>query len=473
MARSTGEIAVAEPTPPEDLEDLALSDDYALNPEFVEMVVDAADRGDDARLRELMDALHSADIADLMRFLSASYREELVALLTPDELSEVLSELDGALREEILAHVAPAALALAIGEMDSDDAADVVDDLDAGVRGQVMAALSDVDRASIETSLSYGEETAGRLMQREVLAAPQFWTVSQALDHVREAGQDLPDLFFDIYVVDPMNKPVGGAPISRLLKSRLSAKLSEIMESVTEIPVDMDQEEVAYIFDKYHLISAPVVERGGRLVGQITVDDIVGVIQEESQEDMLHLAGVYDLDREQTVFGIARSRFWWLLVNLGTAILASSVIGVFQGSIAKLAALAVLNPIAASMGGNAGTQTLTVAVRALATKELNAANLLITVWRETAAGLINGVAMALVMGGVTFLWFHDPLMALVAGLAMIINLFAAAVAGILLPLGVDRLGFDPAAATVVFLTTVTDCVGYFSFLGLATVLILR
>ena len=473
MVRSTSETLVAEPTPPEDLEDLALSDDYALNPEFVEMVVDAADRGDEARLRELLDALHSADIADLMNFLAASYREEIVALLTPDELSEVLSELDGALREEVLAQVAPAALAAAIGEMDSDDAADVVDDLDAGVRGQVMAALSDVDRASIETSLSYGEETAGRLMQREVLCAPQFWTVGQALEHVREAGGDLPDLFFDIYIVDPMNKPIGGAPVSRLLKSRLDAPLSQIMEPVTEIPVDMDQEEVAYIFDKYHLISAPVVERGGRLVGQITVDDIVGVIQDESQEDMLHLAGVYDLERNNTVFGITRSRFWWLLVNLATAILASSVIGLFQGSIAKLAALAVLNPIAASMGGNAGTQTLTVAVRALATKELTAANLMVTIWRETAAGLLNGVAMALVMGLVTLAWFHDPLMALVAGLAMIINLFAAAVAGILLPLGVDRLGFDPAAATVVFLTTVTDCVGYFSFLGLATILILR
>jgi magnesium transporter len=473
MARSTGDSATLDLAPPEDLEDLALRDDYALNPEFVEMVVDAADRHDTRRLRELMDALHSADIADLMGFLSASYRQELVGLLTPEELSEVLSELDGALREEVIAQVTPAALAQAIGEMDSDDAADVVDDLEAGVRGQVMAALSDVDRASIETSLSYEEETAGRLMQREVLAAPQFWTVGQALEHVRHAAGDLPDLFFDIYIVDPMNKPVGGAPISRLLKSRLNAPLSEIMEAVTEIPVDMDQEEVAYIFDKYHLISAPVVEPGGRLVGQITVDDIVGVIAEESQEDMLALAGVYDVERGDTVFGIARSRFWWLLVNLGTALLASSVIGIFQGSIAKLAALAVLNPIAASMGGNAGTQTLTVAVRALATKELNAANLLITVWRETAAGLLNGVAMAFVMGAVTFAWFHDPLMALVAGLAMIINLFAAAVAGILLPLAVDRFGFDPAAATVVFLTTVTDCVGYFSFLGLATVIILH
>ncbi len=473
MARSTSDLTVAEMTPPEDLEDLALSDDYALNPAFVEMVVDAADRGDRARLRELMDALHCADIADLLAFLSADYREELVELLSPDELSEVLSELDGSLREEVMALVAPDVLAKAIGEMDSDDAADVVDDLDAGLRGQVMAALSDADRASIETSLSYEEESAGRLMQREVLAAPQFWTVGQALEHVRQSAADLPDLFFDIYIVDPMNKPVGGAAVSRLMKSRLDALLSEIMEPVTEIPVEMDQEEVAYIFDKYHLISAPVVDSAGRLVGQITVDDIVGVIQEESQEDMLALAGVYDLERNHTILGITRSRFWWLLVNLGTAILASSVIGLFQGSIAKLAALAVLNPIAASMGGNAGTQTLTVAVRALATKELNAANLMITIWRETAAGILGGLAFALIMGLVTFLWFHDPTMALVAGLAMVINLFAAALAGILLPLAMEKMGFDPAHSTIVFLTTVTDCVGYFSFLGLATVLILH
>jgi magnesium transporter len=259
--------------------------------------------------------------------------------------------------------------------MESDDAADVVDDLEDDRRGVVLAAMSAADRISIESALSYTDETAGRLMQREVLAAPQFWTVGQTIRHVQMGGDDLPELFFDVYVVDPSNKPLGAAPLSLLLRSSPDALLSNIMEPVTEIPVDMDQEEVAYIFDKYHLISAPVVEAGGRLVGQITVDDIVGVIQEESEEDMLALAGVSDRGRSDTVMGVTRSRFWWLLINLGTAILASSVIGVFQDSIAKLAALAVINPIAASMGGNAGTQTLTVAVRALATKELNAANL--------------------------------------------------------------------------------------------------
>jgi len=437
------------------------------------MVVDAADQGDTARLRELIAALHPADIADLMGFLSADYREALIPLIAPEDLADVLAELDGALREEVLELVSPAVLAQAIGELESDDAADVVDDLDAGKRGQVLAAMSDADRAGIESSLSYEDETAGRLMQREVFAAPQFWTVGQAIDHIRAAGEEAPELFFDVYVVDPANKPVGAAAVGMLLRSGRDALLSQIMEPVTEIPVDLDQEEVAYIFDKYHLISAPVVDAGGRLVGQITVDDIVHVIQEESAEDMLALAGVSDAGRGASMFGIARSRFWWLLINLGTAILASSVIAIFQGSIGKLVALAVLNPIAASMGGNAGTQTLTVAVRALATKELNAANVWPTIWREIAVGVLNGLAFALVMFVVTLLWFHDPMMAMVTAMAMIVSLFAAAVAGILLPLGLDALGFDPAASSVVFLTTVTDCVGFFSFLGLATLILLR
>jgi len=473
MTRDDGGQAAVTLDPAEDLEDLALRDDYALNPAFVEMVVDAADQGDTARLRELIDALHPADIADLMGFLSADYREALIPLIAPEDLADVLAELDGALREEVLELVSPAVLAQAIGELESDDAADVVDDLDAGKRGQVLAAMSDADRAGIESSLSYEDETAGRLMQREVFAAPQFWTVGQAIDHIRAAGDEAPELFFDVYVVDPANKPVGAAAVGMLLRSGREALLSQIMEPVTEIPVDLDQEEVAYIFDKYHLISAPVVDAGGRLVGQITVDDIVHVIQEESAEDMLALAGVSDAGRGASMFGIARSRFWWLLINLATAILASSVIAIFQGSIGKLVALAVLNPIAASMGGNAGTQTLTVAVRALATKELNAANVWPTIWREIAVGVLNGLAFALVMFLVTLVWFHDPMMAMVTAMAMIVSLFAAAVAGILLPLGLDALGFDPAASSVVFLTTVTDCVGFFSFLGLATLILLH
>ena len=458
--------------PAEDLEDLALQDDYGLNPQYVERVIDAADRGDEEHLRELLEALHPADVADLMGFLSPGYREALIPLLSSTHLAAILPELDDNIREEMLESVATDTLASALGDLDSDDAADVVDDLEDDKRDAVLAAMSDADRTAIETSLGYKDETAGRLMQREVIAAPQFWTVGQTLDHVR-AATDLPDLFFDVYVVDPSFRPVGAAPLSRLVTARSDLPMAQIMEPVIEVPVDMDQEEVAYAFEKYRLISAPVVDAGGRLVGQITVDDIVGVIREENQEDILALAGVSDAGRDASIVEITKSRFWWLLVNLGTAVLAASVIALFQGQIEKLVALAVLNPIAASMGGNAGTQTVTVAVRALATKELSAANMLRTIWRETAVGLLNGCAFALIMGAIAGVWFHDLPLGVVVGLAMVINLFAAAVAGILIPLGLEKLGYDPAVSSVVFLTTVTDCVGYFSFLGLAAVFLLH
>jgi magnesium transporter len=454
----------------EDLEDLALEDDYGLNPEYVERVIDAADRGDEEHLRELVEALHPADVADLMGFLPPAYRESLVPLLDSSALAEILPELEDNIREDVLEAVPTDTLASALGDLDSDDAADVVDDLEEDKRDAVLAAMSDADRTAIEASLGYEDETAGRLMQREVIAAPQFWTVGQTLEHLRGA-QDLPELFFDVYVVDPAFRPIGAAPVSRLVTARPEQAMAQIMDPITEVPVDMDQEEVAYAFEKYRLISAPVVDKGGRLVGQITVDDIVGVIREESEEDTLALAGVSDVGRDASIFEITKSRFWWLLVNLGTAIVAASVIDLFTGQIEKLVALAVLNPIAASMGGNAGTQTVTVAVRALATKELSAANVLRTIWRETAVGLLNGAAFGLIMGGVAGLWFHDMPLAVVVALAMIINLFAAAVAGILIPLVLEKLGHDPAVSSVVFLTTVTDCVGSFSFLGLATILL--
>jgi magnesium transporter len=309
-------------------------------------------------------------------------------------------------------------------------------------------------------------------MQREVVAAPQFWTVGQAIDHFRREEDDLPELFFDIYVVDPTYKPVGAVPVSHLLRARREIPLVQIMEPVTEIPVDMDQEEVAYIFDKYHLISAPVVEPGGRLVGQVTVDDIVGVIQEEREEDILALAGVSDAGRDADVFGIVRSRLPWLLINTLTAALAASVIRGFEGEIVKLAILAVLMPIVASLGGNAGTQTLAVAVRALASRELSAVNAMRTVTREMTVGALNGAALALLTGGVLYLFFRDPRLSLAFGLALLINLFVASLAGALVPLALDRAGRDPAVSSSVFVTFVTDFTGFFAFLGLAALILL-
>jgi len=487
MTRDTAEltdevlddIALAQALPksetPEELEDLALGDDYALNPEYVEMVVDAADSGDTKRLRELVGALEPADVADLMAFLTADYREEVIPLLDPEALGEIISEMDENLREEVLEATPSVTLARALEELDTDDAADVIDDLDDTKRFQVLAAMGEIDRAAIETTLSYEDETAGRLMQREFLAAPEFWTVGQTIDFVRESGDSLPELFFDVYVVDPTFKPVGAIPISILLRSRRETPLAELMEAVTEIPVAMDQEEVAYIFDKYHLISAPVIEAGGRLVGQITVDDIVEVIRDEAQEDILALAGVSDAGRDASVVEIVKSRLPWLMLNLATATVAVSGVAIFQAEIAQLVALAILMPIVSSLGGNAGTQTLAVAVRALASKELTTANARRIVLRELLVGLVNGLCLALVMGVATYLFFgeadHHGKLAIIVGSALIANIFTAALGGILMPLALEKMGRDPAVSSSIFVTFLTDFTGFFAVLLIASLLL--
>lgn len=462
--------ATLDPDVNEDHE--ALDEDYVLTAAFVEKVVDAADDGDGMRLRSLLEDLHPADVADLMGFLTAEHRGVVVLWLPPELLAETLPELDDGIREEVLERVAPGTLAEALQELDSDDAAAVVEDLEDDQREKVLAAMPATDRAAIENSLGYAEDTAGRLMQREVMAAPLFWSVGDTIDHVRAQGEDLPELFFDIYVVDPHNKPVGGIPISGLLRAARTVKLSDLMEPVNAIAADTDQEEVAYIFEKYHLISAPVVDASGRLVGQITVDDIVNIIQEENREDILRLAGVSDESRGAGVFGVVRSRIPWLVVNLGTALFASSVIGAFTKEIEALVQLAILMPVVASIGGNSGTQALTVAVRALASRELNSANAMRILGREVLVGLFNGAAIALLLGAVSLLWFRIPLLSLTIGLAVMINLVAASLAGTLIPLVLDRLDRDPAVASPVFVTWITDTVGFLSFLGLAGVILL-
>jgi magnesium transporter len=309
-------------------------------------------------------------------------------------------------------------------------------------------------------------------MQREVVAAPQFWTVGQTIDHLRRESDELPELFFDVYVVDPAYKPVGAAPVSHLLRTRREVPLAQIMEPVTEIPVDMDQEEVAYIFNKYHLISAPVVEPGGRLVGQITVDDIVGVIQEETEEDILALAGVSDAGRDAGTFGIVRSRLPWLVINLATEALAATVVGAYQAEIAKFTALAVILPIVSSLGGNAGTQALTVAVRALASRELNAANAFRVILREIGVGLLNGAAMGLLLGAGCWLMWHDPRLTIAVSLSVVANFFVAALGGILAPIVLERMGRDPAVSSSVVVTFMTDFFGFLALLGIAAVILL-
>ena len=464
--------AALDPDVNEDHE--ALDEDYVLTASFVEKVVDAADDGDGMRLRSLLEDLHPADVADLMGFLTAEHRAVVVLWLPPELLAETLPELDDGIREEVLERVPNATLAEALQELDSDDAAAVVEDLEDEQREKVLAAMPATDRAAIESSLGYAEDTAGRLMQREVMAAPLFWTVGDTIDHVRAQGEDLPELFFDIYIVDPHNKPVGGIPISGLLRAARTVKLSDLMEPVNEIAADTDQEEVAYVFEKYHLISAPVVDAAGRLVGQITVDDIVNIIQEENREDILRLAGVQDEDRGSSVTEIVRGRVPWLAINLFTAVIGASVIGWFEGTIQQIVALAILMPIVSAIGGNAGTQALTVTVRALATRELNSSNAPRTFMRELVVGMANGLILAPISGVATALWFRDEnwKIGLVIGTAMVLNLIVAATIGVLTPLTLSKLKFDPAVSSAVFVTATTDFFGFLIFLGLATLVLL-
>ena len=466
--------APLSPAPDDEIEHVALDEDYVLTPGFVEKVVDAADDGDGLKLRSLLEDLHPADVADLMGFLTAEHRAVVTVWLPPDLLADTLPELDDGIREEVLERVPHLTLAEALQELDSDDAAAVVEDLEEDQRERVLAAMPEVDRAAIESSLGYAEDSAGRLMQREVMAAPQFWNVGDTIDHIRRQGEDLPELFFDIYVVDPLNKPVGGVAVSRLLRAPRPTPLTEIMDPVNEIAVDQDQEEVAYIFEKYHLISAPVTDAAGRLVGQITVDDIVNVLQEENREDILRLAGVSDEDRGSSVPEIVRGRVPWLAINLATAVLGASVIGWFENTIEAVIALAVLMPIVSAIGGNAGTQALTVTVRALATRELNSSNATRTFWRELVVGLANGLVLAPLIGIATALWFYneDWRIGLVIAAAMILNLLVAATVGVLTPLTLSKLKFDPAVSSAVFVTATTDFFGFLIFLGLATIVLL-
>lgn len=456
----------------DEIEHVALDEDYVLTAGFVEKVVDAADDGDGLRLRGLLEDLHPADVADLMGFLTVEHRGVVVLWLPPELLAATLPELDDGIREEVLERVPHLTLAEALQELDSDDAAAVVEDLEDDRRERVLAAMPDLDRAAIESSLGYAEDSAGRLMQREVMAAPQFWSVGDTIDHVRAQGEELPELFFDIYVVDPLNRPVGGVAVSQLLRAPRSAALTDLMEPINEIAVDQDQEEVAYVFEKYHLISAPVIDSAGRLVGQITVDDIVNIIQEENREDILRLAGVSDEDRGSSISEIVQGRVPWLAINLGTAVLGASVISWFGATIEQIIALAVLMPIVSAIGGNAGTQSLTVTVRALATRELNRSNSVRTFWREIAVGVANGLVLSPLIGVAAGLWSGDWRIGAVISTAMVLNLIVAATVGVLTPLTLSRLKFDPAVSSAVFVTATTDFFGFLIFLGLATLVLL-
>lgn len=424
------------------------------------------------RVRELASGLRAPDLADVLELLGADERVTLIQTLGASFDPEVLSELDAGVRDQLFEALPKDFLANAVSQLETDDAAYVMEGLEEAEKQDLLARMPVSDRVALERNLEYPEETAGRLMQTNFVAVPPFWTVGQVIDHMREAD-DLPETFSDIFVVDPAYRVLGSVDLSRLLRSKRQVTVETIMDRDKHIiAATADQEEIAREFERYDLKSAPVADEHGRLVGAVTVDDVVEVIQEETEEDLRRLAGVGDESLADSVINTVRNRIQWLALNLVTAMLSASVIKLFDASIEQMVALAVLMPIVASMGGNAATQTMAVAVRALATRELGRVNARRVILREASVGLINGVVLASLLALVVYVVFGRGTLGAVIAAAMIFNLFAAALAGILIPLGLNRLGFDPAVASGVFVTMVTDVVGFFAFLGLATLFLL-
>ena len=459
---TTPRVSEAELFPPRD-------DEGDLNPAFVAAVAEAVEAHDGARVRALMADVHEADVGDLLEALDPGCRPRLIELLGRDFDFTALTEVDDAVREDILEELKPETVVEGVRDLDSDDAVLILEGLDEAEKTAILDRLPAVERVALQRSLDSPENTAGRRMQTEFIAVPAFWTVGQTIDDLRET-EDLPDTFYEIFVVDPGYHLIGTVPLDTLLRSKRPVTIEEIMSREPDVVhASDDQEDVARLFQRYNLVSAAVVDDANRLVGVIMVDDIVDVIEAEADADIKALGGVRPQEElSANVWDIARSRFGWLFVNLLTAFLASSVLKGFEHQLEKMVALAVLAPIVASQGGNAGTQTMTVAVRALATRDLGAWNMARVILRETAVGLLNGVGFALITGVLAALWFTNTGLGIVIGLAMVANLLAAALAGILIPLALDRAGADPAVSSGTFVTTVTDVVGFFAFLGIAT-----
>ncbi|MBB5047146.1 magnesium transporter [Rhodopseudomonas rhenobacensis] len=452
------------------LERLPMRDDEGdIRPEFVAEISRAIAAKDDGFLREIVAELHEADLGDLIEALETDERVSLVELTGADFDFSALNEVDDAVREEILEELEPQTVAEGVRELDSDDAVELLEALDEEDQDEILDKLPPSERDALERSLDYPENSAGRRMQTEFIAVPLDWTVGHAIDHMRESPE-LPERFYEIYAVDGAQHWQGAVPLDALLRSGRQVPLADLIdEDRRKVSVLDDQAEVARLFGKYNLVAAPVLDVDSRLVGVITIDDVVDVIEEEAEEDIKALGGVArDEELSDNVWTIARGRFNWLLVNLATAFLASSVLGMFEGQLEKMVALAVLAPIVASQGGNAATQTMTVAVRALATRELGASNAYRIVMREALVGLVNGIAFAVITGVAAVAWFKIPGLGVVIGLAMLCNLIAGALGGILIPMVLERFRADPAVASGTFVTTITDVVGFFSFLGIAT-----
>ena len=446
---------------------------YGLTPIVEDAILNAINKKNRTSLKKLIEPLHPADQADMLERLSNEKLNIFLTILGRSLDPEVLVYLDHNVQEKVFNILGPKVLAKAIPELHSDDAVEILQELEEKDRNVVIKQLPKADRILVEEALSYPEYSAGRLMQREFLAFPGNWTVGQTIDHMRANPQDEEDSFYSIYIVDPAHRLMGVISLSKLLSAKRPVRLNDLMElKPRNVNVETDQEEVALLFQQYGLVNMPVVDNADRLLGVIIVDDIVDVINEEAEEDLQGLTGVSDLSITSSFLETAKGRFSWLILNMFTAVLASSVIGLFQEEIEKLVALAVLMPIVASMGGNAGTQTVTVAVRALATRQLNYSNLQKFVLKETWVGMINGFLFALLSIVLAYLWFGDKEIAIIMGLAMIANLLFAGVLGTLIPLTLEKFKIDPAISSSVFLTTATDVIGFFTFLGLSALVIL-
>lgn len=455
-------------------EDLADHDDaYALDAEVIEAILAAIATGSRRDLIAQLTPLHAADIADLLEQLKSTDRQALVELWGPDFDPSVLPEVEEGVRDDLLAFLPEDVLAEALQELETDDLVYVVEDLDAPDQQKILDTLDEPDRVAVLSSLQFPENSAGRMMQRAFVMSPTHWTVGDVIDHMR-SSETLPEQFYEIVVTDPRLRPVGTVTLSKVMANGRDVPLARLMEEdFFTIPSSQTREDVGYAFAQYHLVSAPVIDGDGRIVGIITIDDAVEAMEEERHEDMMRLAGVGENEElSDTILETTLQRFPWLLANLATAVAASIVISFFADTIQAIVALAVLMPIVASMGGNGGTQSLTVAVRAIATRDITASNAWRIVWRETIVGLLNGLAFALIIGVVGVFWYDSPMLGVVLGLAMTGTMIVAGFSGILIPLGLDRIGVDPALASGAFVTTVTDVVAFLSFLGLASALLL-
>ena len=436
----------------------------------INLITDYVNQSKDIDLQNHIKELHNADIADILHNLDPEIRIVFIEKIKSNFDPEILTYLNDSLRDEIVEDLDVKQLASNSKTLEIDDAVDLVEDFEKSDQNTFLENIEENERKLIEEGLNYPEDSAGRLMQRNFVSFEDSWNVGQAIDNLRQNKKNLPEDFYEIYLINNDKKISGTVPLGRLMGSRREINLSDIKNKKTrKIKVNIDQEEVAFLFNKYGLVSAPVINENENIIGSITVDDVVDVIEEEREEDILKLGGVGQTDIYDAVINTTRLRFSWLFLNLLTAIIASFVISFFQTSIEKVVALAVLMPIVASMGGNAGTQTLTVSVRALAIKELNPTNAMKIVLKETFIGGINGIIFAIITSLVSMYWFQDIMLGLIIGLAMVLNLILAGFAGTIIPLTLDKFKIDPALASGVILTTITDVFGFLSFLGLASI----